>query len=168
MSQGFLIWTEVHPILVGAGCLALGYVFGWHCRSVIFLLSFKFLQFLTRFGRFFKWFFATYSVWYILNSFWHFCVSNPMLTCSFSSHEFSLLVIGLNLCLKFHCCRSVSEIPADVPPASDDVCCAQSQSNTYFEDLERPCKCCVSAPAQLDGNGKKAIKFTRSPYLVSS
>lgn len=97
MSQGFLIWTDFHPILVGAGCLALGYVYGRHCRTA-------------------------------------------------------------------------SEFQADVASASDDVCCAQSHSNTYFEDLERPCKCCVSAPAELDavalGNGK-ASKFTRSPYLVS-
>ena len=33
MSQGFLIWQDFHPLLVGAGCLALGYVYGRHCRA---------------------------------------------------------------------------------------------------------------------------------------
>ncbi|KAG0578766.1 hypothetical protein M758_4G045300 [Ceratodon purpureus] len=96
MSQGFLTWPDVHPILVGAGCLALGYVYGRHCRAS-------------------------------------------------------------------------GEIPADEPAASEEACCAQSQSNTYFEDLER-CKCCMSAPAELDttavGKEKGSRFSTRSPYMI--
>jgi hypothetical protein len=100
MSQGFLIWKDFHPVLVGAGCLALVYVYGRHCRAA-------------------------------------------------------------------------SEIPADEPPASEDACCArESQSNACLEDLER-CKCCMSAPAELDttmavGKGKGLGKSsTRSPYMVN-
>ena len=33
MLQGFLIWKDFHPVLVGVGCLALGYVYGRHCRA---------------------------------------------------------------------------------------------------------------------------------------
>lgn len=99
MSQPYLHWTDFHPVLVGAGCLALGYVYGRHCRAS-------------------------------------------------------------------------TEIPPDEPHASEDACCAQSQSNTYLEDLER-CKCCTSAPAELDtmvvakGKGKSSKFSTRSPYMVS-
>lgn len=33
MPRGFLMWMEFHPILVGAGCLVVGYVFGRHGKA---------------------------------------------------------------------------------------------------------------------------------------